>query len=195
MNSSNVHHITLILKDKINVITINVNKNILCNFIYFNKLLTNFLEAELDEITIDVPNCYVTYDIIINAHRIKLNMGIFSEWKNSAALFNGAQITHTKYILESIKCYDFFGLNIDKSILNNLKIPPDEFDELLHAIELIGFDDNMIKIIAENIPTKYDLSKLSKELLDEIVRIVVHQMDSVFLIIIMFYKKYVRCLV
>lgn len=145
-----IHDLTLVLKDDTNEINVTTNRNALCKLCtYFEKLLTKFAEKDSNKIIVNVPNCYVSYDIITST---KSNLG---QWK---------------YVLELIKCYDFFGLDFDQSILFNLEIPPEGFEELLHVIELMDFNDDIVKFIAKNIPADYDLSELSIDLLNEIVR-------------------------
>jgi hypothetical protein len=93
----------LTLKDSINEITMNLHKIILyssCS--YFEKMLTNCKEKNLDRITIIVPNVFVTYDIIMSFYYQQTNFGNLPKWK---------------HLLESIKCYDFFGLTFDHSML------------------------------------------------------------------------------
>ena len=149
--------LTLTLIDGTNEITINVHKNILsCACIYFEKLLTNFKEKNSNNITITVPNTHVSYDIIISFYNIKANIGILASWK---------------HLLESYKCYDFFGLDIDPKLLFDLEIPAEGFELLLEVIELIGYDEDMIKLINKNIPNEYDLSKLPEELLNNMIEV------------------------
>ena len=151
--------LTLILKDNKYEITINVHKIILycvCN--YFEKLLTSCREKNETVIIIIVPNAYVSYDIIMRFYnKEKVNAMNYPEWK---------------YQLESYKCHDFFGLEfLDTKILFNLEIPVEGIELLLDVIELIGYNDSTVKLLNKNIPKEYDLSKFSKELLDEMYRV------------------------
>src|SRR6202453_204535 len=83
--------LSLTLIDANHEIKINLHKIILySSCIYFEKLLTNCKEKYLNEITIDVPNAFIVYDIIMSFYRQKMNIGNYSEWK---------------YQLELIKCY------------------------------------------------------------------------------------------
>ena len=147
----NLTDLTLTLFDGINKISINVHKNILySSCIYFEKLLTNCKEKNSNNITINVPNTHLSYDIIMSFYHQKTNIANLPPWK---------------HLLESCKCYDFFGLEMDPKLLFDFEIPADGFELLLEVIELIGYDEDMIKLINKNIPDEYDLSKFPKELL------------------------------
>ena len=137
--------LTLTLFDGINEISISAHKNILSvACVYFEKLLTNCKEKNSNNITINVPNTHVSYDIIMSFYHQKTNIGNLPHWK---------------HLLESFKCYDFFGLEMDPKLLFDLEIPSEGFELLLEVIELIGYDEDMIKLINKNIPNEYDLSK------------------------------------
>ena len=82
MDYNKLYHLTkenlftdllLTLKDDTTEIIINVNKNILySSCIYFEKLLMNFKEQTLNNITIQVPNANICYDIIMLFYHKKL---------------------------------------------------------------------------------------------------------------------------
>jgi WD40 repeat protein len=147
----------LTLNDRYHQFTIHVNKNILySSCIYFEKLLTNFKEKNLNEITIGVPNVYVAHDIIMSFYGQKTNSGNLSK---------------SRRLLESIKCYSFLGLDFDEMILDDMEIPEEDFELLLDAIDIIGYNEKTIRLINRNVPKDYDLSKFSKELLAEMLRL------------------------
>lgn len=134
----------LTLNDDSNKITIELHKIILCvRCIYFKKLLTNCKEKMLNEITIWVPNVYVAHDIIMSFYNHETNIGNFPNWK---------------HILESAKCYDYFGLGFDKSLFTNLKVPKEGFELLLEVIATIDNDDKLIWLVKKNLPTDCVLS-------------------------------------
>lgn len=84
----------LILKDGTNEITMNLHKSIVYSAcVYFEKLLTNCKEKDQKCITINVPNVFVTYDIIMSFYKKITILGNLPKWK---------------YTLDSLKCYDFF---------------------------------------------------------------------------------------
>lgn len=150
-----------ILEDGTNIKKFGVYKKKLICYEYFNNLLNKFKEKDNKEINIIVPNVLVSYDIIMD----------ICDTSGPKLIYSGQNIPKCKYIFELIKCKNFFGLDIDKEILTNLDVEPVYFEDLLMVIDLFGFSDDMIKLIIKNIPFDYDLKKLSKELLEEIIRV------------------------
>lgn len=151
----------LILKDDQNEteIVINLHKNILfSNCIYFKKLLTSCKEKILNKIYIKVPNVYVAHDIIMSFYKHDVNKGNLPKWK---------------HVLESIKCYDYFGLEFNiRQLLHNLDIPEEGFELLLEVINLIEIEEDFLcYLVHKNLPKKYDLSNLSKKLINKIITI------------------------
>ncbi|AGD92855.1 putative BTB/POZ domain-containing protein [Megavirus lba] len=146
----------LTIDDGTNKFVINVHKIILySSCIYFEKLLM-FGENQLNDILMMVPNAYVTRDIIMNFYGQKINSGSYPEWK---------------IYLESYRCYDFLGLEFDISDIRHLIVPEEGFELLLDVIELIGYNDETIKLLITNLPENYDLKKLPKELLTEMIEL------------------------
>jgi len=82
---------------------------------------------------------------------------------------NPSKLPENVHLLELIKCRCFFGLDIDQSLLDNIKVNKEDFDLLLDVIDLIGYNENNIKIITDNLPKEYDLSELPTELLNKIL--------------------------
>ncbi|AZL89564.1 BTB/POZ domain-containing protein [Megavirus baoshan] len=146
----------LTIDDGTNKFIINVHKIILySSCIYFEKLLI-FGENYSNDIKIVVPNAYVTRDIIMKFYGQKINSGNYPEWK---------------IYLESYRCYDFLGLEFDISDIRHLIVPEEGFELLLDVIELIGYNDETIKLLIKNLPENYDLKNLSKELLTEMIEL------------------------
>ncbi|AZL89211.1 BTB/POZ domain-containing protein [Megavirus baoshan] len=146
-------NILLTIDDNINKLIINVDKNILiksCN--YFENLFLKFVEKDMDNITIKVPNCQVTYDIIQIMHGNLSNS--MEDWK---------------YILESYKCHDYLNLKFDLDKLYNLKVPEEAFDELLNIVDMIGYNDNTINLLNKNLPMNYNLDQLPLELVKQML--------------------------
>jgi len=138
-----------------NRISIDVNKNILfasCD--YFEKLLTNCKEKNSNNIVIEVANIYIMYDAIMGFYGQETNLG---------------NIPKNKHLLELMLCYNFLGLDIDQSSLDNIEVSEEDFELFLSVIDLIGYDEETIELINNKIPKNYDLSKLSKELLNEML--------------------------
>ncbi|ANB50964.1 putative BTB/POZ domain-containing protein [Powai lake megavirus] len=156
VKNNNFTDLKLTIEDDANKFVINVHKIILySSCIYFEKLLT-FGENQLDDISITVPNAYVTRDIIMNFYGQKINSGNYPKWK---------------IYLESYRCYDFLGLKFDISDIRHLIVPEEGFELLLDVIEIIGYNDETIKLLITNLPENYDLKKLPKELLTEMIKL------------------------
>ena len=119
--------ILLILSDKINTITMDAHKIILFSHcIYFEKLFTNFAAHDLKTISacvncgiktiykieINVSSAYICYDVFQSFYGRTTNIGKYPYWY---------------HLLESFKCRDFFGLDIDQSLLLNLNASTESF--------------------------------------------------------------------
>ena len=144
-----------LVDDDHNQITLNVHKNILANTApYFSKLFGFGIEATSDKITINVSNLNIMFDLIMSYYDEKQNS--LPEWK---------------YKLETIKSKIFLGMDYDPNLLRNIKVPEEGFEQLINAIEMIGFTDETIKIINNNLPTDYDIAKLSTELINEMINV------------------------
>ncbi|BCS82721.1 BTB/POZ domain and WD-repeat protein [Cotonvirus japonicus] len=139
------------LDDGITVKNISVHKLILySNSPYFEKMLTNFRESSVDKIPIKVINVEVACDII---------NGFYGEIRN-------IHVNDWKYQLDLWKCRDFFGLEFVS--VNNFKIPNQYFDQLVDTIDVIGYNNDTIRMVADNLPENYDLTKFPLELLQEL---------------------------
>lgn len=146
----------LTINDGVNKFVINVHKIILySSCVYFEKSLT-FGKNHSNSIEILVPNAFVVYDIIMSFYGQKINSGNYPEWK---------------IYLESYRCRDFLGLDIDISDIRNIIIPEEGFELLLDIIESIGYNNETIRLLIKNLPEKYDLNKFPKELLSKIVKL------------------------
>ena len=138
-----------------NQMTLNVHKNILANTApYFSKLFGFGVEATSDKITINVSNLNIMFDLIMSFYDKKQNN--LPEWK---------------YKLEMIKSKFFLGLDYDPNLLANIKVPEEGFEQLINAIEMIGFTDENVKLINNNLPQDYDITKLSAELINQMIEI------------------------
>ncbi|AVL95184.1 WD40 repeat protein [Moumouvirus australiensis] len=157
MSSSSNVTIILTDNDDSNQMIIETNREILSQkFGYFEKMFSSLREKIDDVIFIKVSNSILAYDIIISS---------ISDYKIMVQDFEPL------YLLEYIKCQDFFGIQIDKTCLKSVKIEPQYFDLLLDVIDIIGYDDFTINIVTNNLPDNYDFSKFPKELLNEINRL------------------------
>jgi hypothetical protein len=148
--------LTLVLSDGLRDVSINVHKLVLyscCD--YFKKILaTEMKEKNLNEITITVPNAFVAHDIIMSLYGKKTNLG---------------ELSDTEHYLESILCWDFFCIGYDKKLLSDIKISADNFELLVRVINSVGYDDDTIKLIKNSLPENYDLKKIPKKILMELL--------------------------
>jgi len=150
--------LALTLIDDNHQLVLDLHKIILyASCVYFEKLFFNFKEKDANNITIRVPNAFVAHDLIMSFYGQTTNLG---------------QLYKDKHILETIKCYDFLGLEYDESLLdNNITVLEEDFELLLDVVDLVGYDDDTIKLINKNLPKNYDLTKFPKELLIEMLRL------------------------
>lgn len=166
--------IILVLSDGTNIINMDAHKIILlAQSVYFEKLLTNFVVRDSNnmlvladhktenicKIIINVSNAHICYDIFQSFYKRDTNVGEYPYWY---------------HLLESFKCRDFFGLNIDQTLLSNLNIPPEGFEILIDVIDLLGYTDSNIKLINKFLPEGYDLSKFPKVLINTMIEYGMH---------------------
>ena len=167
MNASMIYHfmknniltdLILEISDSTNIITMNVHKLILATSCqYFQMMLTNsMLESRSDKISIKVTCAYITRDIILSFYGEVEKYNGYPEWK---------------YQLLKIMCQNYFGLKFDERLIERIKIPDEGFELLIDIIEIIGWYDWVFPIILHNIPMNYDLTRLSKELLEKLIEI------------------------
>lgn len=123
---------------------------------YFEKLLTaSFKECNQNTITIIVPNANIAHDIIMSFYGQNT---LEKDWY---------------YLLKSISCHDFFGLNFDYKQLDNLEISNENFGNFLDEVDSIGYydDKKLINLIVKKLPIGYDLSSSPCELINEISKL------------------------
>ncbi|AGD92936.1 putative BTB/POZ domain-containing protein [Megavirus lba] len=164
--------LSLILSDGNNTITIDVHKIVLyCSCIYFQKLLT-FNETAEKMIKINVPNVYVAHDIIESFYDKvwdKESKSFIQVRKQSN--YNTVKYPEWKYTIELHKCNDYFGLDVDLDKIYYLEVPNENFDELLDFVDLIGYNNQSIQLLINNLPPNYDLTNLPRELLIVMLKI------------------------
>ncbi|AUV58979.1 BTB POZ domain-containing protein [Bandra megavirus] len=142
--------VKIILVDDKNQLSLNLHRVILfarCQF--FEKMFSNFVEAKQFDVIVHVIDVDVAQDIIKNIYGFEIN-----------------QPDNWQYKLKYYICCDYFGLKCQLPV--NIKIPNDCFDDLLNLIDIIGYTNETIQIISNNLPLNYDISNLSVELLREI---------------------------
>ena len=106
---------------------------------------------------VEVPNVYVAFDIIMSFYGRTTNSG---------------NLPDNKHLLESIKCNNFFGLNTEQILPDDLVVPSEDFELLLDVIDLIGYNDKTIQLINKNLPENYDMATFPKELLREMLNLI-----------------------
>lgn len=148
--------IKLILIDDKSSVELFVDKNDLANKSeYFNNLLNKY-SLPCQNKTIIVPSSLASKNIIENL--------LVSDYSSKTNY-------DLKYILELIKCYDYFSIDINLKKFNLSGIKNNEFDILLDIIDIVGYNDYNIKLILKNLPNDYDLSKFPHNLLKKMYEI------------------------
>lgn len=143
--------IKLTICDANSKIIIDVDKNILKKLSpYFDKLFTFGSEKFQSEITINVANSVIARDVILS---------------------RGNDNDNWKYLLETFRCKNYFGIDNDVSKLYDLLVPAEGFDFLLQVIEELNClsDDKIIGTVKKNIPENYDLKNISTELINAMI--------------------------
>lgn len=146
----------LSLVDNHEIININVHKTVLANACnYFNKLFNFQDNKNKSHFYIRTNNSKIANDIILSFYGKKINY------------------SKSEDLLEYFKCRAFFCLDYDIKELYDLKISPSRFDYLVQSMDQLNLtnDVNILKMVKKNIPTDYDLSRLSKEFVDELALI------------------------
>ena len=131
----------LILENGLNKYCLLIDKEKFTKYLYFTNL---FKYNKKNEITIHVSDVD-TFAAVIES------------------LQNDQVLPLTKNL---IKCLDFFGINIDIKQLQNL-----DFETLVDAIDIIGYNDETIPLILKHLPENYDLAKFPVELLKEMLNL------------------------
>lgn len=151
-------NIQLIIKDDTDSITLDINKDVLCSKIdYFNKMFSNFAESTKEIVPIIVPNAQIVCDLIgskIYDRKITVDK---KNWK---------------YILDLCKCQDYFGIEINNELMNDLLVPKEHFDDLLDVIDLAGYNKHAIMTIIRNIPINFNIRVFPSPLINKMVPII-----------------------
>lgn len=145
----------ILVDDHDNEVIMNVHKLVLyLSCVYFEKLLTKFREKDLNEITLRVPNAPICCDIIrsfYNLEEISVNI---PTWQKS---------------FEKIICYDFWNMVHNCQFSSEMEIPEEGFELLLRVVNILGYTSDHLQLVANNLPKKYDLSKLDKVLFNKLI--------------------------
>lgn len=182
----------LTIVDDKSQLTLCVHKNVLAKAShYFNKLFNFGIESTYNKITINLTklNIYVVSDLLMSfylVHKQQINPPVMDKpnldrkpgfgFHCLHRLKNGGVISSLflpewMYKFEMVRCRIFFGLVDNSELLTNIKVPAEAFEELISVIELVGFNKDTVKIINNNLPENYDVTKLSQELLNKMIRV------------------------
>ncbi|BCS82793.1 WD-repeat family protein [Cotonvirus japonicus] len=156
-NQQHILVVNLILTDENHSETLTLDKKILiekCE--YFSGMLTKFSEINSDTIRIKVIDSRISKNIIMSLFEdIDVYINIINE-----------DYPDWKYLLLLYKCCDFFNIGFNVSHIYKLLVPSDGFDLLLDVIDLIGYDNNTIWLLNNNLPKDYDIRNFPTELLE-----------------------------
>lgn len=152
------------------------HKNILARSEYFNIL---FSYGEKNEYVVEVFDLHIAYDVIMSLYtdidtRDKDIFDTAYDYIVSLSNIIGKRFINSfnrpewKHILETHKCKNYFLLDNDITELYDLIVPKQGFELLLDVLSNYDIIQNrkLIKLIKNNIPFGYDMSKLSDPLRD-----------------------------
>ena len=119
---------------------------------YFKKIFSD--DPEKSSAAIKVSHASIMNDVI---------MSLYGGDKKS--------ISHPKwlYILETIKCRHYLGLDINVCNLYDLEVPAKNFNLLLEVVNLFGYEDyKLVRTVMKNLPNNYDTNKFPAKLLEQL---------------------------
>ncbi|BCS83747.1 BTB/POZ domain-containing protein [Cotonvirus japonicus] len=150
-DSEKLSDIKLILIDKNNgKKCLNLHKVILyTGSSFFEKMFDNFKEKNQSEIVLEVFDVEVFSDILESFYGIEQE--ISEDWR---------------YLLAYHICQQY--LLLEYELPETLKIPENEFEEFLNITQSLEYTNQVINLVAENLPIDFDLDKLSIDLIKEI---------------------------
>ncbi|AGC02380.1 BTB/POZ domain-containing protein [Acanthamoeba polyphaga moumouvirus] len=149
-DSDELSDVTIILDDGIKRLPLKLHRVILYNRCkFFKGLFTDLKESHAKENVIQVINVDIAKDIIKKIYGFT-DLKYEKDWR---------------YMLKYYKCCDYFML--DPEIPKNVKVSTDQFDELFDLLDEVGYNEDTMKIIADNMPTNYNLSNLPIEFIKE----------------------------
>ena len=150
--------LTLCLDDGEYQLTMLVHKFVLyLHCPYFEKLLTNGREKNMDNIIIMVPDTHIVRDIIMSFYSVDIKYASKKE-----------------LLLHQI-CMDYLGLHQKKEQLEKMLddarvVPVTEYDEYLDLITAYHYcDEYMIRMLIKIMPTDYPIAKIPLELVEKML--------------------------
>ncbi|AVL95195.1 BTB family protein [Moumouvirus australiensis] len=139
--------LSITLVDRFSEEKIQVHKCILYskNPYFGNMFGDNFQESNKSQVIIKVPNVFAAKIVIESLYDI--DHIIDSDWKLQVDIY---------------KCKDFFSQD---KIFPKIKISAQEFDKFLDTIDILGYPNDIVECIIDNLPENYDLELFPTELL------------------------------
>ena len=154
--------VTLNLFDKQNTVEFSCCKPFLTIFDYFKNMFTSGMTEQTERvISIEVPNAHVMHDILSRVFDVK----------------KPPALPHTNYVLDSILCYDFLGVNVTMKLVDELSdskfidldFGPEHFNKFMIVAELLHFNETALNVIIKNYTDRSYLEQYSKELLEALL--------------------------
>lgn len=144
-----------LVDEKNNKCVVNAHRSILVDSCeYFRGLLNTFKESTEKEIILHVPDVIICQDIIESFYG------------------NKNRYTNMEDLVTYAKCVDYWGIDVDFKFLRTIPIKTiQDFENLLQVGNIIGCDDSLIKLVNKNLPSDYELTKLSKELVQRMIEL------------------------
>ena len=142
-----------------NHITSVCKDNLIKSCRYFQTMLENFREADSNSVRITIKFAKTAKMIIksIGGYRYS-KLPWYQE-------------------IQSYYCYEYFGISY--KIDTNLIIPNDKFGEFMDMVDLIGYHDDMIELIANNIKIHHNFYELPHDLLVQIKKVLENKYDLI----------------
>ena len=172
--------LTLVLKDEIHEISLDVHKVVLSiHCPYFKAMFSQFQEKIANQCVVAVPSAVIAADVIRSFYDMPL-----------AHVSHVSHVSHGKmmdgeYRLGLIDTYNFFGISVDPHLylLKELVVPADKFGWLCHTVCSGGNIDEelIINTIYHNLTAECDLTCIPVKYLRRI-REKVAAYDLIFLL-------------
>ena len=159
-NDKRFHDVILKLEDGERKIKVYAHRIvlILSHSSYFDALLTGGLKEQYaSKIPLNVQNADVAHDIIASFYGVTARSGNLPDWE---------------YVLEYIQLCDFWRLSWNQSLMTNLHMSPEGFEQFVDKIfSIVGLDDAIVQVINKNLPKDYPITKLPKCIVNQLIKL------------------------
>lgn len=146
-NNQLLSDLTLLLVDANIVIELPVHKCILhANCPYFKGMFDGRYCSDSKQV-VTVSNSQMAQDIIASFYGIELPVEGYN----------------FQQMLDLYICRDFFGLEFQS--YKKFVVPVEHYNDLIKVIDTIGYNDETMRILVDNLSIEYDLTNLSIDLL------------------------------